>query len=202
VSSLGLGIWDQCIDLALEAYNAGSMGIAAVIVDAKGDVVAVGRNQLRDGLVSCNSIKMTSIAHAEINAINNIPWEKQKDWELMLYTTVEPCPMCMGAIAMSRIRRVVVGSADPYAGSVRLLEKDDCLKQKGISVEFAQGKVEEICFVLHYLSLRRRLKPEHPIFRSLQERYPAYVKKMDDLLSSSFLSGREIGRAQLMEVAG
>jgi tRNA(adenine34) deaminase len=202
VSSLGLGIWDQCIDLALEAYNAGSMGIAAVIVDAKGDVVAVGRNQLRDGLVSCNSIKMTSIAHAEINAINNIPWEKQKDWELMLYTTVEPCPMCMGAIAMSRIRRVVVGSADPYAGSVRLLEKDDYLKQKGISVEFAQGKVEEICFVLHYLSLRRRLKPEHPIFRSLQERYPAYVKKMDDLLSSSFLSGREIGRAQLMEVAG
>jgi len=110
--------------------------------------------------------------------------------------------MCMGAIAMSRIRRVVVGSADPYAGSVRLLEKDDYLKQKGISVEFAQGKVEEICFVLHYLSLRRRLKPEHPIFRSLQERYPAYVKKMDDLLSSSFLSGREIGRAQLMEVAG
>ncbi|HOB09531.1 MAG: nucleoside deaminase [Limnochordia bacterium] len=202
MSSLGLGIWDQCIDLALEAYNAGSMGIAAVIVDAKGDVVAVGRNQLRDGLVSCNSIKMTSIAHAEINAINNIPWEKQKDWELMLYTTVEPCPMCMGAIAMSRIRRVVVGSADPYAGSVRLLEKDDYLKQKGISVEFAQGKVEEICFVLHYLSLRRRLKPEHPIFRSLQERYPAYVKKMDDLLSSSFLSGREIGRAQLMEVAG
>lgn len=202
MSSLGLGIWDQCIDLSLEAYNAGSMGIAAVIVDAKGDVVAVGRNQLRDGLVSCNSIKMTSIAHAEINAINNIPWEKQKDWELMLYTTVEPCPMCMGAIAMSRIRRVVVGSADPYAGSVRLLEKDDYLKQKGISVEFAQGKVEEICFVLHYLSLRRRLKPEHPIFRSLQERYPAYVKKMDDLLSSSFLSGREIGRAQLMEVAG
>ena len=202
MSSLGLGIWDQCIDLALEAYNAGSMGIAAVIVDAKGDVVAVGRNQLRDGLVSCNSIKMTSIAHAEINAINNIPWEKQKDWELMLYTTVEPCPMCMGAIAMSRIRRVVVGSADPYAGSVRLLEKDDYLKQKGISVEFAQGKVEEICFVLHYLALRRRLKPEHPIFRSLQERYPAYVKKMDDLLSSSFLSGREIGRAQLMEVAG
>lgn len=202
MSSLGLGIWDQCIDLALEAYNAGSMGIAAVIVDAKGDVVAVGRNQLRDGLVSCNSIKMTSIAHAEINAINNIPWEKQKDWELMLYTTVEPCPMCMGAIAMSRIRRVVVGSADPYAGSVRLLEKDDYLKQKGISVEFAQGKVEEICFVLHYLSLRRRLKPEHPIFRSLQERYPAYVKKMDDLLSSSFLSGREISRAQLMEVAG
>ncbi len=202
MSSLGLGIWDQCIDLALEAYNAGSMGIAAVIVDAKGDVVAVGRNQLRDGLVSCNSIKMTSIAHAEINAINNIPWEKQKDWELMLYTTVEPCPMCMGAIAMSRIRRVVVGSADPYAGSVRLLEKDDYLKQKGISVEFAQGKVEEICFVLHYLSLRRRLKPEHPIFRSLQERFPAYVKKMDDLLSSSFLSGREIGRAQLMEVAG
>ncbi len=202
MSSLGLGIWDQCIDLALEAYNAGSMGIAAVIVDAKGDVVAVGRNQLRDGLVSCNSIKMTSIAHAEINAINNIPWEKQKDWELMLYTTVEPCPMCIGAIAMSRIRRVVVGSADPYAGSVRLLEKDDYLKQKGISVEFAQGKVEEICFVLHYLSLRRRLKPEHPIFRSLQERYPAYVKKMDDLLSSSFLSGREIGRAQLMEVAG
>ena len=183
MSSLGLGIWDQCIDLALEAYNAGSMGIAAVIVDAKGDVVAVGRNQMRDVLVSCNSIKMTSIAHAEINAINNIPWEKQKDWELMLYTTVEPCPMCIGAIAMSRIRRVVVGSADPYAGSVRLLEKDDYLKQKGISVEFAQGKVEEICFVLHYLSLRRRLKPEHQFSLSART-VPSICEKMDDLSSS------------------
>lgn len=199
MSGLMFGIWEQCIDLALEEYNAGSIGIAAVIIDANGNVVAAGRNQLKDSLVSCSAIRMTSIAHAEINALNNLPWDKRKVRGLTLYTTVEPCPMCIGAIAMSRIRRVVVGSADPYAGSVHLLEIDDYLRQKGIAVEFTQGKVEEICFAPHYLSLRHYHKPEHPVFRALQARYPTYARKLDDLLNSSFLPHKELDKAQLMQ---
>ena len=78
MSGLMFGIWEQCIDLALEEYNAGSIGIAAVIIDANGNVVAAGRNQLKDSLVSCSAIRMTSIAHAEINALNNLPWDKRK----------------------------------------------------------------------------------------------------------------------------
>lgn len=42
-----LGVWHECLNLAIQAYNAGSYGIAAVIVDQDGTIVARGRNQLR-----------------------------------------------------------------------------------------------------------------------------------------------------------
>ncbi len=203
VESLNLGVWDQCINLALEAYNAGSVGIAAIVVDKSGKLVAKGRNQLNDDLDSGNIIKMTSIAHAEMNALNNIPRERQQDRELVLYTTVEPCPMCLGAIVMSKIRKVIIGSADPYTGSVQLLEKDDYLRKKGITVEFAQGKGEEMCFALHYLSLKRDIGPLHPIFSSIHTRYPVYAKKLDNWIEASrFVYGEPVDRAQLLEMVG
>lgn len=182
-----LGSWTECINLAVEAYNAGSFGIAAVILEDNGNVVARGRNQLRDNLESCNTIRMTPIAHAEINALNNLPLQRQKDKDLILYTTVEPCPMCIGAIVMSKIRRVMVGSADPHAGSVGLLEKDDYLKQKGVVAVFADGIVEELCFSLHYISIKRDLRPNHPAFARMHKRYPAYAEKLDKLIDSGRL---------------
>lgn len=177
-----LGVWHECLNLAIQAYNAGSYGIAAVIVDQDGTIVARGRNQLRDNEESCNQIKMTTIAHAEINALNNLPPEKQKERTLTLYTTVEPCPMCLGAIVMSRIRRIVVGSTDPWAGAIRLIEKDDYLSKKGIQVEFIEGRIEKLCFALHYFSLKKSLKSEHGIFKRLIDRFPDYCKTIDSFM--------------------
>lgn len=148
-------VWEACLELAIEGYNAGSLGIAAVVVDPRGTIVSSGRNQLMDNLESCNAIRMTSIAHAEINAVNNIPAENQQKKGMTLYTTVEPCPMCLGAIVMSRIRKIIIGSADPYAGSTELLQKGEYLKNKGVKVKFESGKIEELFFMLHYLSIRR-----------------------------------------------
>ena len=182
-----LGIWEELISLAVEGYNAGSLGISAAIADQEGNILAKGRNQLSDNLESCNQIKMTSVAHAEINALHNLVPERQRDQELVLYTTVEPCPMCLGAVAMSQIRKIVVGSADPYAGSIRLLKKDPYLTKKGISTVFEQGRIEEVCFALHYMSLKRYVRPGHVIFDQIKERYPAYTKKLDNLFESAEL---------------
>lgn len=138
-----VGIWNELVRLAVEGYNAGSLGIAAAIADQDGAIMAKGRNQLSDSLDSCNKIKMTSIAHAEMNALNNLPPERQHDRSLTLFTTVEPCPMCLGAVAMSSIRKIVIGSADPYAGSIRLLAKDDYLTKKGISAVFVGEELKK-----------------------------------------------------------
>lgn len=183
-----VGIWNELVRLAVEGYNAGSLGIAAAIADQDGAIMAKGRNQLSDSLDSCNKIKMTSIAHAEMNALNNLPPERQQDRSLTLFTTVEPCPMCLGAVAMSSIRKIVIGSADPYAGSIRLLAKDDYLTKKGISAVFVGGRAEEICYALHYLSLRRYVRPNHVIFDQVRSRYPAYTKKLDELIDSQQLT--------------
>ncbi|MGI6641068.1 MAG: nucleoside deaminase [Limnochordia bacterium] len=176
--------WQACLDLAVEGYNAGSMGIAAVIVDKAGKIVARGRNQLRDDKDSCSSIRMSSVAHAEINALNNLPQEYREDRELTLYTTVEPCPMCLGAVAMSRIRAIKIGCADPHAGSIVMLEHNEYLRGKNIAVEYAGGEVEKLCFLLHYLSIRRDLShnPGHRIFKALARRYPHYVQAIDAVL--------------------
>ncbi len=193
--------WALCLELAVEAFAAGSVGIAAVIVDQEGSILCKGRNQLRDSLDSCNSIKRTPIAHAEINAINAIPLKHQQRRDLTIYTTVEPCPMCLGAIVMSPIRRIRIASRDPYAGSIKLLEKDWYLKKKNMTVKFERGKIEEVFFTLHYLSMKRDLRenPDHLIFRRYAEYYSAYMEKIDQEVSTLLSQEERLKRDRLMD---
>lgn len=101
------------MNLALEeAKKAGELQevpIGAVVV-LDGEVIARGYN-LRE-------TKQSSVAHAELLAIHEAckvlgTWRLE---EATLYVTLEPCPMCAGAIINSRIKRVVFGAYDPKAG--------------------------------------------------------------------------------------
>lgn len=95
---------------AAEAAAEGEVPVGAVIVK-DGELVSVGRNRRELG--------KNALAHAEIEAINRA-CEALGGWRLSgctLYVTLEPCPMCAGAIINSRIDRVVYGTADPKAGS-------------------------------------------------------------------------------------
>lgn len=96
-----------------EAQLAGQEGevpIGAVIVH-DGKVIATGRNRRENG--------KSALAHAEIEAIKEA-CQIIDGWRLIdcdLYVTLEPCPMCAGAIINSRIRRVIYGAYDKKAGS-------------------------------------------------------------------------------------
>ena len=95
--------------LAREAGEAGEVPVGCVIVK-DGAVVGRGRNR-REG-------ERTALGHAEIEAIADA-CRTLGGWRLRdctLYVTLEPCPMCAGAIINSRLRRVVYGAADPKAG--------------------------------------------------------------------------------------
>ncbi len=84
--------------------------VGAVIV-RNGEVVSVGRNR--------REIGKNALAHAEIEAID-LACKKLGGWRLWeceMYVTLEPCPMCAGAIINSRIRRLVFGASDYKAGS-------------------------------------------------------------------------------------
>ncbi|QFR69856.1 tRNA-specific adenosine deaminase [Companilactobacillus paralimentarius] len=105
------------MDLALnEAKKAGErkeVPIGCIIVDNQtGEVISVGSNEREE---TQNAIK-----HAEIIAIE-AACAKVGSWRLehtSLFVTLEPCPMCAGAIINSRIEEVIFGASDPKAGSV------------------------------------------------------------------------------------
>lgn len=87
---------------AKKAYNIGEVPIGAVIV-CDGKIISRGFNKRES--------KQNALMHAEIIAINNA-CKKLKSWRLenaIIYVSLEPCPMCAGAIAASRIKKVVYG---------------------------------------------------------------------------------------------
>ena len=100
---------------AQRAYALGEVPIGAVILDEAGEVISSGYN-LRE-------TEHDATAHAELIAIQRACRSLGR-WRLTgmtLYVTIEPCPMCAGAIVMSRISRVVYGSTDTKAGACESL---------------------------------------------------------------------------------
>ncbi len=183
--------WQNCLTLCLDALTAGSLGIAAVVTDSAGAVLSRGRNQLFDSCASPSPIKNTLVSHAEVNAIAALPEEYRRDKSIVLYTTVEPCPMCLGAIAMSPIKRVVVASRDPYAGAATLVEKHPWMKGKKIQFEFESGDTEILFASLHVLALlqRRELPLDHAFFAAFGKLYPSVHRNMVSRRDDEELAG-------------
>ena len=97
------------LELAREAAKLGEVPVGAVAV-WDGEVVGTGFNRRETG--------KNALAHAELEAID-AACRKLGGWRLHrcdLYVSLEPCPMCAGAIVNARIRRVVFGARDPKAG--------------------------------------------------------------------------------------
>ena len=111
VNELDILMMCEAINEANAAAALGEVPIGAVIAQ-NGVIIARGHN-LRE-------TDKHALAHAEIVAINEA-CRKLGGWRLpncTLYVTLEPCPMCAGAIINSRIDRVVFGAFDPKAGSM------------------------------------------------------------------------------------
>ena len=101
---------EAALELAREAYAEGEVPVGCVIV-RKGEIVGRGRNR--------RETAKTALGHAEIEAIadackNLGGWRL---WECTLYVTLEPCPMCAGAIINARIPRLVYGAREENYGS-------------------------------------------------------------------------------------
>ena len=100
----------EALELAKEAAAAGEVPVGCVVV-CDGKIVGRGRNRREQD--------KTALAHAEIEAIKEAcetlgGWRL---WQCTLYVTLEPCPMCAGAIVNARIPRVVYGASDKKCGA-------------------------------------------------------------------------------------
>jgi tRNA(adenine34) deaminase len=97
----------RAIELALAAEAQGNLPIG-VVISLGGEIVAQGCNAIFSPVLSASR-------HAEMEALTALPVElRERGAEMTLYTTLEPCLMCLAAILLHRIGRVVFGSADYY----------------------------------------------------------------------------------------
>lgn len=144
----------QAVKQAKKAYDKLETPIGCVIV-REDKIIARGYNK--------RNMKKNTLAHAEILAINKAS-KVLGDWRLedcTMYVTLEPCPMCAGAIVQARIPRVVIGSMNPKAGCagsvLNLLQQDGLNHQ----VEVTKGVLAEECSGLmtsFFRELRKKKK--------------------------------------------
>ena len=108
----------RALELAREAFDEGEVPVGAVVVKkTTGEIVGEGRN-MREGAKN-------ALAHAEIMAIDEA-CRTLGGWRLpecAIYVTLEPCPMCCGAIINSRIDNVIFGAYDIKSGSAVSVQK-------------------------------------------------------------------------------
>ncbi len=105
----------EAIAEAEAAAIAGDVPVGAVVVDAAGIIVGRGRNR--------READQDPTAHAEVDALRRAT-AALGHWRLegaTVFVTLEPCPMCAGALVNARVTRVVYGCPDPKAGAVDTL---------------------------------------------------------------------------------
>lgn len=100
----------EALKLAREAAAEGEVPVGAVVVK-DGEIVGRGRNRREK--------EKNALCHAEVEAIDQAcrTLHGWRLWQCELYVTLEPCPMCAGAVINARIPRLVYGARDPKAGS-------------------------------------------------------------------------------------
>ena len=133
---------ERALDEARACLATGDVPVGAVVLDQDGTVVAVGRNE--------REASQDPTAHAEVLALRAAA-AVTGDWHLSAHTlvvTLEPCPMCAGAILAARVPRIVFGAWDPKAGatgSVYDIARDRRLPHRS---EVVGGVLEAECAAL------------------------------------------------------
>lgn len=132
--------WQMAFEEAWISFKGGSIPIGAIITDEDGNVLMTGRNESGE-----ERYPNHRVAHAEASCVRNLDIEKYPNLsEYHLYTTMEPCPMCMGTIVMGGIRKVHVAAKDRWCGALHYVEDDPYMKAKGMHIYVEEDEMEAV----------------------------------------------------------
>ena len=166
----------RAVELAELAGSMGEIPVGAVVVKREtGEIIAEGYNRRESD--------KNALAHAELIAINEA-CKKLGGWRLIgcdLYVTLEPCPMCCGAIINSRVERVIYGADDMKAGSVFSLQQMFELPYNH-KPEIIRGVMSEECGELLSSFFRRIRKIQKYIGAEMVN----FENEWDELLKDEF----------------
>ena len=159
-SSLSLP-WKKCFEQGWEAYCSGSIPIGAAIVNGSGEILSVGRSMQHEKVpTEKHQIVNHPLSHAEVNALLGLNYDQINPHECVLFTMVEPCPLCISALAMARLKNLKYAARDPYGGSVALISSSDYLIKKQIEIEGPQDTdFEDVIMALQTEFFLRTQRP-------------------------------------------
>ena len=136
--------WRTVLEEAWTAFSNNCVPIGAAIFDKSGRLIVKDHN--RSGYQTTLN-PMT--AHAESNTLNRLDCRNGLQVrDVVMYSSMEPCPMCMGAIVMSNIKDLHFGSHDRWCGAVHLLDEDPYFRSQHISVKEPHEEIEFFQLVL------------------------------------------------------
>jgi tRNA(Arg) A34 adenosine deaminase TadA/predicted kinase len=152
--------WQVCFEQAWAAYRAGSLPIGAAVVDPHGRIVGSGRNRIFEHFPEPPQSACLfghRLAHAEINALLSVDHASVRIKQCTLYTSLEPCALCVGAVRMLGMQQVRFACRDASAGSLELAQATDYMRRGGIqAVQLDQPGLDPILVGLQVEALLSR----------------------------------------------
>ena len=129
--------WKTVLTEAWNAFKNGSTPIGAALFTKDGELVLSDRNRSHEADTVNNEI-----SHAEANALRRLDTRVFNSRELTLYTSMEPCPMCMGMAIMGHIKDIRYAAYDSYCGMIHLTKTDPYYIGKGVKCVYAGDELE------------------------------------------------------------
>ena len=176
--------WQTVFDEAWEAFKNGSIPIGAAVFNENGNMLIREHNRGREA-DTVNKL----ISHAEANALRRLDTDSINMRTAVLYTTMEPCPMCMGTAVMSNIRHLRYAAHDPYCGCVYLKDSDPYMQHKGLDYSHTGGELEFVQLVIqsyHELKLTGS-SAGNPVLEKFAELNGQAVMLAEELYSDKLL---------------
>lgn len=182
--------WQVALEEAWLAYCSHSRPIGAVMTDMDGQILARGRNRMCPDDNAEGAIHGHVLAHAEINALLAVDFARIDPHGCILYTTVEPCPLCIGAIYMAGVREIHYASRDPFGGSVNLLGATPYLSRKPVHVYGPQRpKLETLLAGIHFAD----------VIRERSDRAEALLACWGAVMPGAVAFSRQLSQTGMME---
>lgn len=136
--------WQTAATEAWTSYCHGSLPHGAVLTDASGNRVSQGRNRIHEREAPGTIIHGQKLAHAELNTLLQADWNTVDRSSVVLYSTIEPCAMCVGAVRMANVREIRYAARDTTSGGLSLLDKTPFLVKGQIRVIGPENATLEI----------------------------------------------------------
>ena len=170
------------------------MPVGAAVSDQSGDVIYEGRSRMYERTAPPGELANSLLAHAEINALARLDPERRHE-ELRITTTLEPCPLCLGAIGMATVGSLTYLGRDPYGGAVGLLMPTEHLRRVPLRIDGPRDDPIGLLASAMHVAFYLERKPDGYVVGTHRDRAPRILSAAERLASSGAATAARRGES-------